>query len=151
MNDNHIKTLAQVRAFLEGTQAVEFSLQTKSERYDFIRRTLIRFAYHAYQSAIKGLLLSFMAHVSGYSRVQVKAISQNLAQTGAATTSLQRRQWLCPQVHRSPIDGSWPSWMNCMAHSPGPPPKSSASAPGGYLGCPTISDWQVSQCHICTI
>ncbi len=42
MNDNHIKTLAQVRPFLEGTQTVEFSLQTKTERYDFIRCTLIR-------------------------------------------------------------------------------------------------------------
>ena len=46
MNDTHIKTLAQVQAFLEGTHAVAFSLQTKSERYEFIRRSLIRFHYH---------------------------------------------------------------------------------------------------------
>ena len=35
MNDNDIKTLPQVRAFLDGTGTVEFTLQTKSERYDF--------------------------------------------------------------------------------------------------------------------
>ena len=35
MNDTHIKTLAQVHAFLEGTQTVTFSLQTKTERYAF--------------------------------------------------------------------------------------------------------------------
>jgi len=39
MNDNDIKTLPQVRAFLDGTRAVEFSLHTQSERYDFVRRT----------------------------------------------------------------------------------------------------------------
>ena len=64
MNDDHLKTLAQVRAFLDGTQAVEFSLHTKTERYDFVRRTLIRFAYHALSKPDKGLLLSFMSHVS---------------------------------------------------------------------------------------
>ena len=35
MNDTHIKTLAQVHAFLEGTHTVTFSLQTKTERYEF--------------------------------------------------------------------------------------------------------------------
>jgi transposase InsO family protein len=82
MNDNYIKTLAQVRAFLEGTQAVEFSLQTKVERYDFIRRTLIRFAYHSLSKRDKGLLLSFMAHVSGYSRVQVKRLAKTWLNQG---------------------------------------------------------------------
>jgi transposase InsO family protein len=76
MNDDHLKTLAQVRAFLDGTQAVEFSLHTKTERYDFIRRTLIRFAYHALSKPDKGLLLSFMSHVSGYSRIQVKRLTK---------------------------------------------------------------------------
>ena len=47
MNDDDIKTLPQVRAFLDGTRAVEFSLHTRSERYDFVRRSLIRLAYHA--------------------------------------------------------------------------------------------------------
>ena len=41
MNNNGIKTLPQVRVFLDGTRPVEFSLNTKSERYDFVRRTLI--------------------------------------------------------------------------------------------------------------
>jgi len=40
MNDEQVKTLAQVRAFLDGTQVVEFSLNGKQERYIFIRRSL---------------------------------------------------------------------------------------------------------------
>jgi transposase InsO family protein len=74
MNDNDIKTLPQVRAFLDGTRTVEFSLHTKSERYDFVRRTLIRLAYHALSKPDKGVVLSFLVHVSGYSRIQVKRL-----------------------------------------------------------------------------
>ena len=74
MNDNDIKTLPQVRAFLYGTQAVEFSLHTQSERYDFVRRTLIRFAYQTLSKPDKGMLLSLLTHVSGYSRIQVKRL-----------------------------------------------------------------------------
>jgi len=33
MNDEQIKTLAQVRAFLDGTQAVEFYLSGKPDQY----------------------------------------------------------------------------------------------------------------------
>ena len=66
MNDHHLKTLEQVRAFPDSTRAVEFSLDTKAERYDVIRRTLIRFAYHRLSKPDKGLLLSFMTQVSGY-------------------------------------------------------------------------------------
>ena len=74
MNDNDIKTLPQVRAFLDGTRAVEFSMHTKSERYDFVRRTLIRLAYHTLSKPDKGVVLSFLVHVSGYSRIQVKRL-----------------------------------------------------------------------------
>jgi transposase InsO family protein len=74
MNDNDIKTLPQVRAFLDGTRTVEFSIHTKSERYDFVRRTLIRLAYHTLSKPDKGVVLSFLVHVSGYSRIQVKRL-----------------------------------------------------------------------------
>lgn len=75
MNDEQIKTLAQIQVFLDGTQAVEFSLNSKQERYDFIRRCLIRFGYHSLSRPDKGLLLSFMTHISGYSRIQVKRLT----------------------------------------------------------------------------
>ena len=82
MNDHHLTTLEQVRAFLDGTQSVEFSLTTQSERYDFIRRTLIRFAYHRLSKPDKGLLLSFMTHISGYSRIQVKRLTKTWLKRG---------------------------------------------------------------------
>ncbi len=74
MNDNDIKTLPQVRAFLDGPRTVQFATHTKSERYDFVRRTLIRLAYHTLSKPDKGVVLSFLVHVSGYSRIQVKRL-----------------------------------------------------------------------------
>lgn len=76
MNDNDIKTLPQVRAFLDGTRAVEFALNTRSERYEFVRRTLIRLAYYALSKSDRGVVLSFLVHVSGYSRIQVKRLAK---------------------------------------------------------------------------
>lgn len=82
MNDNDIKTLPQVRAFLDGTQSVVFSLHTKSERYDFIRRTLIRLTYQALSKPDKGVVLSYLVHVSGYSRIQVKRLTKTWLKHG---------------------------------------------------------------------
>ena len=76
MNDNDIKTLPQVRAFLHGTRAVEFTVNTQSDRYDFVRRSLIRLVYHTLSKSDKGLVLSFLVHVSGYSRIQVKRLAK---------------------------------------------------------------------------
>ena len=99
MNDHHLKTLGQVRAFLDGTEAVEFSLDSKVERYDFIRRTLIRFAYQRLSKPDKGLLLNFMTHVSGYSRIQVKRLTKTWLKRGQLQPPLQCRQWLYTQIY----------------------------------------------------
>lgn len=58
VNDDLLKTLEQVRAFLDGTQPVKFTLKTKAERYGFVRRTLIRFGYHSLSRPDKGLLVT---------------------------------------------------------------------------------------------
>lgn len=58
VNDDLLKTLEQVRAFLDGTQPVKFTLKTKAERYGCVRRTLIRFGYHSLSKPDKGLLLN---------------------------------------------------------------------------------------------
>ena len=76
MNDIDIKSLPQVRAFLDGTRTVEFSLHTQSERYAFVHRSLIRFDYHTLTKPDKGVVLSFLVHVSGYSRIQVKRLTK---------------------------------------------------------------------------
>lgn len=88
MNDTQIKTLEQVRQFLGGTMAVEFAIESKEERYRWLQKTLVQFRYRHLNKADKGVLLSFLAKVSGYSRIQIKRLVKQYLKTGR----LQRRQ-----------------------------------------------------------
>jgi hypothetical protein len=44
MNDEQLRTMAQMQAFLDGTVALEFAVAVE-ERYGFIARTVRRFGY----------------------------------------------------------------------------------------------------------
>jgi transposase InsO family protein len=73
MNDAKLRTLDQVRALLQGTVALEFSVLPE-QRYEFIARTVRRFGYARLGRADKGLVLRFLMHVSGYSRQQLSRL-----------------------------------------------------------------------------
>ena len=53
MNDEQLDTLAQLRAFLDGTTAVDFAVAA-DERYDFIARTVRRFGYRHLTTQLRG-------------------------------------------------------------------------------------------------
>lgn len=67
MNDEQLCTLAQLQGFLDVTMAVTFSV-TAEQRYDFIARTVRRFAYGRLKQAQKAVVLRLLERVSGYSR-----------------------------------------------------------------------------------
>ena len=75
MDDAQLQTLDQVRAFLEGTAAMGFSV-APDERYEFVARTVRRFSYSRLKRADKGVVLRFLARVSGYSRQQLTRLVQ---------------------------------------------------------------------------
>jgi transposase InsO family protein len=70
MNDAQLHTLDQLRAFVQGTVALGFSVAA-NERYDFVARTVRRFGYARLKRADKGVVLRFLERVSGYSRQQL--------------------------------------------------------------------------------
>ena len=70
MNDEQLHTVARLRAFFDGTVAVNFSV-APGERYDFIARTVRRLGYARLKRPDKGVVLRFLEHVSGYSRQQL--------------------------------------------------------------------------------
>ena len=70
MNDEQLHTVAQLRAFVGGTAAVNFSV-APDERYDFIARTVRRLGYARLKRTDKGAILRFVERVSGYSRQQL--------------------------------------------------------------------------------
>lgn len=86
MNANDLTGIDQVREFLAGTQRVAFEVAVnKQSRYDWIRRTLVRFDYLACNKADKGTLMDYLMKVSGYSRAQVKRLIKQYRETGGLT------------------------------------------------------------------
>ena len=60
MNDKKIRTLEDVRAFLAGSAAMEFSITDKAERYRWIEQTLRRFQYRTLGRADRGVILRYL-------------------------------------------------------------------------------------------
>lgn len=72
MNIAQIRTLAQVRQFLDGTLGVEMQpLGDEAARHRVVSEVLGRFSYRGLKRADRGLVLCFLRAVSGFSRAQL--------------------------------------------------------------------------------
>jgi len=67
MNEAKLTTLEQIRAFLKGTEAVEFSVCGK-DCYGHIGDVLGRFRYGQLRRPDKGVILCYLERTTGYSR-----------------------------------------------------------------------------------
>jgi hypothetical protein len=82
MDDSQIETLEQVRRFLAGSAGMKILISSKAERYEWVRRTLVRFGYLTLKRADCGLLLEYLQWVSGYSRAQITRMVGQYRETG---------------------------------------------------------------------
>ena len=70
MEEAQLKTLAQVKVFLDGTSEVAFRVP-KEYRNAFIERVLKRFGYAPHGRVDRGVLLRYIERMTGLSRQQV--------------------------------------------------------------------------------
>ena len=82
LQTERIRTLEEVRAFVEGSGPVDIKLADRESAYDFIRRTLVRFGYHGAGRAAKGLLRAYLGKTTGLSRAQVARLIRRHRDTG---------------------------------------------------------------------
>lgn len=82
MSDKKIKTVGDIRAFLEGTVEVEFSITDKDACYKWMQQTLIKLSYLTCSKKEKGAIARYLGQVSGYSSRQVKRLIQQYRKTG---------------------------------------------------------------------
>ena len=72
MNLQDLKNTQELQTFLEGAQAVAFSVPgDKSAYYAFIQSILKQFHYRALKKRQKGIEICFLLQVTGYSRRQL--------------------------------------------------------------------------------
>jgi transposase InsO family protein len=75
MEEARLQTIAQVKAFLDGTTEGAFRVP-KTERHRFIERVLIRFGYAQHGRVDRGVLLRDLERMTGLSRQQVTRLVQ---------------------------------------------------------------------------
>ena len=72
MNESRLNSVAQLRAFLEGTLEVQFCpLNNDTQRYAFIGALLKRLRYAQLRRTDKGVVLRYLERTTGYSRQQL--------------------------------------------------------------------------------
>ena len=82
LDAERLRTLDDVRAFLEGSDPVGFRPVDRSETYAFVRRVLVRFRHAELPRAGKGLVKEFLGKVTGLSRAQLTRLIGQHARTG---------------------------------------------------------------------
>jgi hypothetical protein len=93
MNESRLRTIAQIKEFLDGTSAVEFAAASAddSQRYEHISGILKRFDYPRCNRRERGVLLAYLRRTSGYSRAQVTRLIAQWCLNRLANVPLAKR------------------------------------------------------------
>jgi hypothetical protein len=71
MKDGEKPSLEQIRAFLEGSEDIEFEGKKRQEVYEWITRTLRGQGWREQGKKVRGLLRRYLEKMTGLSRTQV--------------------------------------------------------------------------------
>lgn len=98
LDTHRLKTLDEVRAFIAGSTAFQFTLTNREEAYAWLQATLLQICYATLGKLDKGTLRTYLAKTTGFSRAQVtRLIGQYLTdgnirdQRGAPVQPFARR------------------------------------------------------------
>ena len=78
-----LRTIGQLRAFVEGNEAVDFQPKNRDEAYGFVRETLERFGYRGLGKRDKGVVLRFLVAATGISLKQMERLVRQWRETGS--------------------------------------------------------------------
>ena len=92
MVERKVLSLAEIQAFLNASEEVEFEGKERKEIYDWVRRTLVEQQYHLLGKAGRGLVRSFLVKITGLSRAQMTRLIGQYVETGNITAKVYRRQ-----------------------------------------------------------
>lgn len=91
MSLEQLTTTDDIKRFLNGTQTVAFKVaNTKHERYQWIRKTLVKLQYYRLAKLDKGLVTRYLMKVSGYSRAQIKRLIAQHRKSGTVAAKPAR-------------------------------------------------------------
>jgi transposase InsO family protein len=91
MDDTEATSLEQIRAFLAGSDPMQFSGQRREEVYGWVEKTLVRRQYASLDRPGKGLVRLYLARMTGFSRAQVTRLITGYRQTGRVEMAAYQR------------------------------------------------------------
>ena len=77
-----LRTIEQLRAFVEGNEAVDIQPRDRGEAYGFVRAMLERFGYRKLGKRDKGVVLRFLVAATGISRKQMERLVRQWRDSG---------------------------------------------------------------------
>ena len=91
MDDKKIRTLEQVKEFIDSSQGIEFNGIDRGEKYRWTEEVLKKFQYQRLKKYGKGVIRQYVEKVSGYSRAQVNRLICRYQQSGEVKPTEYRR------------------------------------------------------------
>ena len=113
-----LRTPEQVRAFLDGSEPVDFNPVSRDEAYAFVSRTLKRFDYARLGKPDRGLVKGFLGKATGLSRAQLTRLVREFVKTGQV---VDRRGGPSNAATRWPAFACSRRWTRRSARWPGRP------------------------------
>ena len=74
MENSRLVNFTQIKEFLKGTTTIDFSTESKKEKYAFIKEVFDRFKYTSLARKQKGLVRRYVRKVTGYSSAQITRV-----------------------------------------------------------------------------
>jgi len=91
MNDSHLVSIAQLRAFLQASQIIKFKGVSKKEKYAWMENTLTRFEYFRLRKKDKSIIKKYIMRMTGFSDAQLTRLVAKKKKTGKILLSSTKR------------------------------------------------------------
>jgi hypothetical protein len=91
MDDRELRTLEQVKQFMDSSRGIEFSGLNLKEKYSGTEEVLKKFKYQRLKKAGKGVIREYIEKVTGYSRSQVNRLIWRYRESGQIKPTEYRR------------------------------------------------------------
>jgi hypothetical protein len=91
VRDGERLSLEQIRAFLEGSQELQFEAQDRAELYQWVERTLVEQEYARLARKEKGLVRGYVAKMTGLGRAQLTRLIGQYRESGRVRAKPYRR------------------------------------------------------------
>ena len=91
MNDTQIRTIAEIKKFVQQAPRINFRYRKKSEAYAWVEKMLVKLKYPQLAKPDKGTLRAYLALMTGYSRAQITRLIGRYLETGFVRITQYRR------------------------------------------------------------